>query len=544
MKNSIGLLVIVCLLAGVSFAQNVGIAEPAPNSKLDIVQTQTTGSTVEVTHGITTNASSAEWIKNSGTGYGLHVQNLLATSNIASGRFFQQGTGATAHGLLLSMTGATVATTTAQYIDQLGLGIGSYTLMSNAASASAGKYISHAGSGDGITIFQNGTGDGIYNQVATGYGVFNVLNANSIGTINVMNAGGTGTYNDLITFNGIGSSVIAVNNTTTPTAGGDVFAYYGIVRTATPSGAFVNGGVVLGAQSGRGHGVLVTHSGLSGRNAEFNITNAANTDAAVFAINTGQGSAMVGQNQNNVITGTVRVGNFAYTGTDVADHIGVSGYSAPAAGWGIGVFGQGNWYGVYAQGNLAATGVKTFVIDHPIDPANKMLKHFSVESNEVLNLYRGVAVLNASGQATVELPEYFSAINTNVSYQLTAIGTAQQPYVLTEVSGNSFQVAGAPNTKVSWTIYADRNDLYLQQNPSEGVDVVTKTGDRQGKYISPELYGQPASSAMYPKPATQQASQVNPDVINAGQVEAVRQEALNTPETVLAPGASTNPDEQ
>ncbi len=544
MKNSIGLLVIVCLLTEVSFAQNVGIAEPAPNSKLDIVQTTTTGNTLEVTHGITTNASSAGWIKNSGTGYGLHVQNLLGTNNISAGRFFQQGNGANAHGLLISMTGATVATTTGQYIEQLGLGVGSYTLMSNAASASAGKYISHAGSGDGITIFQNGTGDGVYNQVAAGYGVFNVLNANSIGTINVMNAGGTGTYNDLITFNGVGSSVIAVNNTTTPTAGGDVFGYYGIVRTATPTGPFVNGAVLLGAQSGRGHGLLITHSGLSGRNGEFAISNAANTDAALFALNNGQGSAVLAQNQNNVITGTVRVGNFAYTGTDVADHIGVSGYSAPAAGWGIGVFGQGNWYGVYAQGNLAATGVKTFVIDHPMDPANKMLKHFSVESNEVLNLYRGVVQLDASGQATVQLPVYFDMINTNVSYQLTGIGSPQPPYVLSEVNGNTFEVAGAPNTKVSWTVYADRNDLYLQQNPEEGMDVVIKTGERLGKYISPELYGLPDSDAMYPKPTAQQASQVNPDAINANQTNAVRQKALNTVETVIVPGASLDPAEQ
>jgi hypothetical protein len=543
-KNHIGLLIVLCLLAEVSFAQNVGIAEPVPNSKLDIVQTQTTGNTVEVTHGITTNASAAGFIKNSGTGYGLHVQNLSATSNISSGRFFQQGNGATAHGLLISMTGATVATTTGQYIEQLGLGIGSYTLMSNAASASTGSYISHAGSGDGLTIFQNGSGDGIYNQAATGYGIFNVLNSSTLGSINLMNAGGTASYNDLDIFNGTGVLVIGVNNTATPTAGGDVFGFYGIVRTATPTGPFVNGGVVLGAQSGRGHGVLITHSGLSGRNGEFNITNAANTDASLFAINGGQGAAVLGQNQNNVITGTVRVGNFAYTGTDVTDHMGVSGFSAPAVGWGIGVFGQGNFYGVYAQGNLAATGVKTFVIDHPLDPANKMLKHFSVESNEVLNLYRGVVQLDASGQATVQLPVYFDMINTNVSYQLTGIGTPQPPYVLSEVIGNTFEVAGAPNTKVSWTVYADRNDLYLQQNPQEGMDVVIKTGERLGKYISPELYGLPESSAMYPKPVAQQASQVNPDLINVNQTTSIRQEGLNTVETVVAPGVSLDPAEQ
>lgn len=541
MKKVIGIVGLACFSVGISFAQNVGIAEPAPNSKLDIVQTQTTGNTLEVTHGITTNASSAGWVKNSGTGYGFHVQNLLGTSNISAGRFFQSGTGASAHGLLVSMNNTTVASTTGQYIDQLGLGLGSYVRMPNVASASAGYYVEHSGTGDGMTIFQNATGVGIYNQVAGSYGLYNVLNSNTIGTINLMTAGGTGEYIDLSTFNGTGVYVVGVNSPTTPTVGGDVFAFNGVVRTATPSGTLVNGGVLLGNQSGRGHGVLVTHSGISGRNAEFNITNAANTDAAIFSLHSGQGSAILAQNQNNVITGTVRVGNFAYTGTDITDHIGVSGYSAPAAGWGIGVFGQGNWYGVYAQGNLGATGTKTFIIDHPADPENKMLKHFSVESNEVLNLYRGVVTLNANGQAVVELPDYFDMINTNFSYQLTAIGTPQQPYVLSEIAGNSFGVAGAPNTKVSWTVYADRNDLYLQQNPQEGIDVVQKTGERQGKYISPELYGMPESSAMFPKPEVQNGSQINPSQnVNP---EQIRQKATNRKQIELSTGTA-DPSEQ
>ena len=62
---------------------------------------------------------------------------------------------------------------------------------------------------------------------------------------------------------------------------------------------------------------------------------------------------------------------------------------------------------------------------------------------------------------------------------------------------NSFVVAGTPNTKVSWTVYADRNDPYMQQNPERGIDVVKKEGSRQGKYFSPELYGKPESAGMF-----------------------------------------------
>ena len=535
MKSTITLIGFFLMLGNLSIAQNVGIAEPAPNSKLDVVQTETTGNTLELTHGITTNASSAGWIKNSGTGYGLHVQNLLGTSNIPVARFLQLGTGANAHGNLISMDGGTVASTTGLFIDQLGLGLGSYVTMGNAGSASAGYYVDHAGSGDGITIFQTGTGTGLYNDVAAGYGVFNVLNSSSIGTINLMTAGGTGELIDLGTFDGAGVVVAAVDNVTTPTAGGDVFAFDAVVRTATPTGVFVNGGVLAGNQYGVGHALWLQHSGPTGRNSEFTTTAGANTDATIFALHQGQGSVVLAQNQSNVIAGTINVGDFSYTGTDVADHVGIQGSSVPSAGWGIGVVGQGGWYGVASMGDFTATGVKAFTIDHPQDPENKVLRHFSIESNEVLNLYRGVVMLDGSGQATVELPNYFDEINTNVSYQLTAIGTPTQPYVLSEVSGNTFEVAGAPNTKVSWTVYADRNDPYIQQHPESTQVEVVKTGDRQGKYMDPESYGMPNSSAMFPRTETQAGSQRNPNVSQPG-LDSVRQKAANAQPVQLNPG--------
>lgn len=397
MKAYFILLMFSGAIVGFSTAQNVGIAEPAPNSKLDVVQTETTGNTIEVTHGVTANGSSSVWLKNSGTGYGLHVQNLLGTSNTAVGRFLQLGTGATAHGQLISMNGATVASTTGLFIDQLGLGLGSYVTMGNAGSASSGYYVDHAGSGDGLTIFQNGTGDGIYNDVLNGFGVFNVLNSTTIGSIDLMLAGGTGHIVDLGTFDGTGVYVVAVDNPLAPAAGGDVFAFDGFVRTATPTGAFINGGVFAGVQAGVGHGLWMSHQGTAGRSAEFVTTNAGNVDPTIITLNQGQGSAVIAQNQNNVIAGTMYVGDFAYTGTDVTDHVGVYGFSSPAAGWGIGVLGSGGWYGHFSLGNTGATGVKTFAIDHPADPANKVLRHFSVESNEVLNMYRGIVHLDANG---------------------------------------------------------------------------------------------------------------------------------------------------
>jgi len=370
-----------------------------------------------------------------------------------------------------------------------------------ATNNSAAMVLDHVGGGDGLQIFQGGTGDGIYNDVTGGLGILNAIRSNNIGVASLLTtAGGTGGYVDLDVQDGTGYYVLGVDNGAAPTAGGDVYSFFTNVQTATPTGAGTVFGAALAAnQSGVGHGILINHSGAQGRNAEFNVNNAANTDAAIFAIHRGQGSAILAQNQNNAITGQIAVADIAYTGTDVDDHVGVAGFSSPAAGWGIGVLGTGGWYGVYSNGDMTATGVKPFTIDHPADPANKMLKHFAIESNEVLNMYRGVIELDGNGEATVTLPDYFSLINKDYSYQLTAIGTSENPYVKEEIEGNHFTVAGTPNTKVSWTVYADRNDPYMKQYPERGVDVVEKEGERKGKYFSPELHGQPVSSGMFYK---------------------------------------------
>lgn len=56
---------------------------------------------------------------------------------------------------------------------------------------------------------------------------------------------------------------------------------------------------------------------------------------------------------------------------------------------------------LHVIGNFTASGVKAFTIDHPLDPENKMLRHFAVESNEVLNSYSGNATTDASGKVVV-----------------------------------------------------------------------------------------------------------------------------------------------
>ncbi len=239
---------------------------------------------------------------------------------------------------------------------------------------------------------------------------------------------------------------------------------------------------------------------------------AATAQAAVYGNNlrAAGGHGVFGQGFNGVVGQTSYSAGFGVFGENL-DQTG-----NPNTDLGIGVAGLGYYgvlgenrylgqavtgaYGVFANGDLAATGAKSFCIDHPLDPANKILRHFSIESNEVLNVYRGNAVLDAQGEATVELPDYFSAINREVSYQLTPIGGAANLFVKTEVAENRFVVAGGQQgQKFSWTLTAARNDAYFRQYPERAQPVIEKRPGEMGRYFIPALYGAPDDRRMLPQ---------------------------------------------
>ncbi len=184
----------------------------------------------------------------------------------------------------------------------------------------------------------------------------------------------------------------------------------------------------------------------------------------------------------------------------------------PPLGNGVGVAGTGYWgvvgedrylgstagaYGVYSNGNTGASGVKSFQIDHPADPANKFLRHFSSESNEVLNIYRGNVTFDENGEAVVEMPEYYELINKNPSYQLTPIGGYMQLFVKEKLESGQFVIGGGtPGAEASWTVYAERNDPYLQQYPFHREAEIEKREGQKGKYLMPQLYGESMDKKM------------------------------------------------
>lgn len=178
-----------------------------------------------------------------------------------------------------------------------------------------------------------------------------------------------------------------------------------------------------------------------------------------------------------------------------ADAVGVKGTLLTAGSFGKAVLGVGaspGWAG-YFQGDVNVTGtiVKSgggFKIDHPLDPANRFLQHSSVESPDMKNVYDGVAMLDANGEAVIGLPDYFEALNKDFRYQLTAIGApAPNLYIAEEMADNQFKIAGGePGMKVSWMMTGIRIDPFAMANR---IQVEKDKPDyERGSYLHPKDY--------------------------------------------------------
>jgi len=155
-----------------------------------------------------------------------------------------------------------------------------------------------------------------------------------------------------------------------------------------------------------------------------------------------------------------------------------------------------DFYGNVAVNGTLSKTAGSFRIDHPLDPANKLLYHSFVESPDMKNIYDGIAALDAKGEATVALPAWFEALNSDFRYQLTAMGApGPNLYIAQEISHNQFKIAGgAQGMKVSWQVTGIRHDAYANAHriPVE----VDKPAEMRGHYVSPEEFGQPRSASI------------------------------------------------
>ena len=184
--------------------------------------------------------------------------------------------------------------------------------------------------------------------------------------------------------------------------------------------------------------------------------------------------------------GVLALGGESVGGTGGHGIVSVAGTGS--GGTANGLAGQFNG-NVQVTGNLSKGG-GSFKIDHPLDPENKYLHHSFVESPDMKNIYDGNVTTDANGEATVQLPDWFEALNRDFRYQLTVIGTFAQAIVAEKIKGNRFVIkTSAPKVEVSWQVTGIRQDAFANKHriPVEEA----KPERERGYYLHPEAFDRP-----------------------------------------------------
>lgn len=338
--------------------------------------------------------------------------------------------------------------------------------------------------------------------------VISATNGNATGIQGSGNIGVLGIEGD-VDVEGIGGSgVVGVSEGGSGVLGvGAVFGIEGRARDGGDAGAGVSGG--------GGSASAFDHAGAGVRGE-----GGAGGTGGGGSIDTSGGTGVIGHGGTHPELGgdgVVGIGGDAdNTGTTTGGNgvVGIGGdgaFSQSSHGLGgVGVMGfdgagsDNNIVGAnagYFAGDVEVTGVLTqgtggSKIDHPLDPENKTLSHSFVESPDMMNIYDGVVMLDADGEATIELPEWFSALNRDFRYQLTAVGApAPGLYVATEVTDNRFGIAGGvPGMKVSWQLTGTRQDAFAK---AHRIQVEQDKPERErGTYLYPSALGQPAEKSV------------------------------------------------
>jgi hypothetical protein len=235
--------------------------------------------------------------------------------------------------------------------------------------------------------------------------------------------------------------------------------------------------------------------GIQGRNA-----GAGGTGAGVRAIG-GNNPGLVASSNGYGVYASGSTGVFASGDTGVSALGNMYGVYGSATSYGV--VGSGTSYGGYFFGAVHVSGTLSksagsFRIDHPLDPANKYLQHSFVESPDMKNVYDGVVTLDGQGEATIDLPSWFDALNSDTRIQLTPIGQHSPLFARGEVADGRFGIAGGrPGQRVFWQVTGIRRDAYAE---SHRIQVeVPKASDDRGRFLHPELFGGRAADRIGPR---------------------------------------------
>ncbi len=354
---------------------------------------------------------------------------------------------------------------------------------------------------------------GVYSVSSAGIGVVGV---GPLAGVAGVSTGGAGSFG----VEGIGGAGIGVQGTSSSNVGvkgmsGNNNGLWG--ESASQDGLFASGGRDGAFIQGARHGVLGSSTGATGilfgvNGASTSTTSGSagvwGTDATGAPVNwdTITPAGVIGVSQlNSAVLGVTQFGTgigvravrletispfpvisearLAWASGGAALFFGDVSVSAIAAGGGAG--------NLSVAGNLSK-GTGTFKIDHPLDPENKYLYHSFVESPDMMNIYNGIVELDALGEAIVQMPAYFEALNSDFRYQLTSVGRPQANlYIADEVQDLKFRIAGGkPHARVSWQVTGIRKDPLANLN--RVIPEIEKEPEAKGYYLHPAAYKQPA----------------------------------------------------
>lgn len=368
-----------------------------------------------------------------------------------------------------------------------------------AANSGASPLISATNSGSGAGILGIGTAAGVMAQGSTGYGLLAVSSSGiavkgttisgspaidgttsksgGIGIHGEANTGSsaTGVYGESTSGRGVVGVSSSANGVEGQSAGANAFAGLFFNTASGGTGILAKGGgtgpdLMLGGTSG----YIVSDNASTSSTIElrsnhsilFHLDEDNNTTGSAFQVENGA---------NNVVLSLDESGNLQIDGT-------------------------------------ISKGGGSFKIDHPLDPENKYLYHSFVESPDMMNIYNGNVVTDERGFATVTLPAWFEALNSDYRYQLTVIGGGDEwvhSRVASKIQGGFFVIqTSSGHTEVSWMVTGIRHDAFANANriPVE----VDKAESERGHYLHPAAFGKPAELGIRP-PALESALEAGPN---------------------------------
>lgn len=271
-----------------------------------------------------------------------------------------------------------------------------------------------------------------------------IVPAGSGGGVTVIAAAATNVLIDVNGYFGLGPSNSATSFLLVTNNVGGATAH---LRNAS-SGCAISGCAVKG----------LSDTNTSGKAVLGQVTFGGNNSAGVF-----------GSHGINTLSGTFN-GAPSYTGAGVLGEspsngvLGLSTFQAVAGSvisgsselaYGILGFKPGATWGVFAGGNIGASGTKSFVEPHPTDPG-LTITYVSLEGPEAGTYFRG-RMRFQNGVARIPVPEHFRLVTDpeGLTVQITPIG-AMATFAVMKMDLDEIVVQGSRNVEFSYLVQGVR----------------------------------------------------------------------------------------